>query len=274
MTKRVAVCCIVKNEESLIKEWILYHISLGFNTVFIYDNGSTDNTCKVVMNLRKLFDIRYIEWKRNDFYYQIDCYKDCINNNKEEFRWIAFFDSDEFIVPYGMNNINDFLKSYEYASCVVVNWAIFGSSGLIDTPKNLITENFIWRSDCLFYNNRHIKSIINPRDYLNCINAHYFEVSGITVDVLHSQPKWEKKGIISEDPVYKKCQINHYYTRSKQCYYKKIKRGYHDIDTSSIKESDLLIGFDRFDRNEVYDVNIFYNMEKLKNIYDYVSKFY
>lgn len=273
MKKRTAVCCIVKNEEKFIKEWICFHIAIGFDTVIIYDNESTDKTAEIIKKLGRIFDVRYFLWGRHDFYYQIDCYKDCIERNKVEFRWLAFLDADEFVVPYGHKNIHGFLKNYEYAACLVVNWAIFGSSGFKQSPDGLVTENFLWRSDVTFYNNRHVKSFINPKKFINCYNAHFFEVSGRTINVQHQNPEWKEKGIISTQPIYTQCQINHYYCKSRDDYYKKIRRGYPDIKTSHFTEEDLNYGFGCVDKNEQYDVNIFYNMENLKNILKYVDKF-
>jgi glycosyltransferase involved in cell wall biosynthesis len=41
----------VKNEENRIKEWISYYLSMGFDTIFVYDNNSSDKTESIVKKL-------------------------------------------------------------------------------------------------------------------------------------------------------------------------------------------------------------------------------
>lgn len=41
----------MKNEENRIKEWILYYLSMGFDTIFVYDNNSSDKTESIVKKL-------------------------------------------------------------------------------------------------------------------------------------------------------------------------------------------------------------------------------
>ncbi|MCP1231151.1 glycosyltransferase family 2 protein [Acetobacter indonesiensis] len=269
--EKIAVCVVVKNEENRIKEWISYYLSMGFDTIFVYDNNSSDKTESIVKKIGNLFDVRYKKWDRNDFYYQMDAYNDCIKTQRENFRWIAFLDSDEFIVPYGEHCIKKFLSRYEEFSGVVINWAMFGSSGFISPPSGLVIENFVWRSNSQFYNAKHVKSIINPKMAEHCINAHFFKMNGKVVDVLKNEPVWEKEGIINGNPIYDICQINHYYTRSKNEWVSKIKRGYHDMDTSNFDDNKILEGFEYADRNEVFDVNIFYNIPRLKILMDYIN---
>lgn len=41
----------MKNEENRIKEWISYYLSMGFDTIFVYDNNSSDKTESIVKKL-------------------------------------------------------------------------------------------------------------------------------------------------------------------------------------------------------------------------------
>jgi hypothetical protein len=40
---KVTLVCIVKNEDNYILEWINYHLKLGFDDVFIYENNWVSN---------------------------------------------------------------------------------------------------------------------------------------------------------------------------------------------------------------------------------------
>lgn len=271
MSQKNAVCVIVKNEEKRIKEWICYYVALGFDTIFVYDNNSTDQTASIVKKLSKIFDVRYRLWERSDFFYQVEAYNDCIHLNKTEFRWIAFLDSDEFLVPYGVKDVKHFLRGYDDCASIVINWAMFGSSGHIIPPKGLTVENFVWRATEKFYNARHVKSIVFPRLTKRCINPHVFEVEGRTVNVLKQEPSWEVDGIISGEPIYKICQVNHYYTKSRNEWIEKIKRGYNDLDTSDFDEKKIMEGFNYADHNDIFDISVYYNLENLKKVLEFAD---
>ena len=263
---KTAVCLVVKNEASHLVEWVAHHLNLGFDTIFVYDNWSTDGTAEIVDRMTQHYDVRYKRWHDRDFFYQTNAYMDCIAGTRNAFRWVAFIDSDEFLVPHGHKKIGSFLASFGDAAAVVVNWAMFGSSGHVEPPPGLVSENFIWRSNSDFYNAKHVKSIVEPSKVIRCLNAHVFEVDGLTLNTIREEPKWESVGIIKGVPIYRGCQINHYYTRSQSEWFKKVRRGYPDIDTSGFDDNRILEGFNYANRNEVYDVNIFYYIEDLKKL--------
>lgn len=37
---KIAICTIVKNENHYIRNWVSYHLRLGFDTIYLYDNNS------------------------------------------------------------------------------------------------------------------------------------------------------------------------------------------------------------------------------------------
>ncbi|MGY6768366.1 glycosyltransferase family 92 protein [Komagataeibacter sp. NFXK3] len=261
-----SVCMIIKNEEAHIKEWVCYHKALGFDTIIILDNNSTDNTRPEIEKLGRFMDVRYHLWEKEDFFYQIDAYNFCISTYREEFRWMAFIDSDEFIVPKNDENINDFLEKYDAYDALVLNWAMFGSSGHINAPEGLMMESFTRRSDENFYNTRHVKTILNPKKTKHCINPHVFEIDGRSINVLHREPTWEKPGIVNHGPIYDECQINHYYTRSQSEWIRKIKRGYPDMDTSAFDNDKIMEGFRYADLNDVVDVSALRFLKRTKEI--------
>lgn len=69
-----AVCMIVKNEEYRIKEWICYHKALGFDSIIIFDNNSTDRTRNEIEKISRFMDVRYHAWENKEYFYQIDAY--------------------------------------------------------------------------------------------------------------------------------------------------------------------------------------------------------
>ena len=39
----MAICCIAKNENYYINDWVKYHLDLGFDHIYIYDNNDGDD---------------------------------------------------------------------------------------------------------------------------------------------------------------------------------------------------------------------------------------
>jgi hypothetical protein len=108
--KYCAVCLIAKDEEYYLKEWSEYHLRIGFDTLLIYDNDSDISIREV---LKELVDIgRVIVHDVPGEFKQSETYTSCIQQYRDEFKWIAFIDSDEFIFPKKTNNIKIFLSEY------------------------------------------------------------------------------------------------------------------------------------------------------------------
>jgi Glycosyl transferase family 2 len=44
----LTLATIVKNEVAILPEWIAFHLSVGFEHFYIYENGSTDGTVELL----------------------------------------------------------------------------------------------------------------------------------------------------------------------------------------------------------------------------------
>jgi glycosyltransferase involved in cell wall biosynthesis len=246
---RLAACLIVKNEESSIAEWMAYHLAIGFGTLLIFDNGSTDRTAEIIACCARHADVRRIGWAVSAPTYQTMAYDFAVRHFGAEFDWMAFIDSDEFIVPLIHDTMPAFLDSLPDAPAVALNWAMFGSSGHVARPCGLVIENFTRRSEDSFGPNQHVKSVVRPGSVVRSANAHYFEVRGDYIGPRGEQFRWARDGIGEQSPVFDTIQINHYFVKSRDDWAKKIRRGYHDGDRH---ESE----FNGYDRNDVEDTRI------------------
>lgn len=43
-----SICAIFKNEGTYLREWIEYHLMIGFDHIFLYNNFSTDNYVDII----------------------------------------------------------------------------------------------------------------------------------------------------------------------------------------------------------------------------------
>ena len=156
--KYCAVCLIAKDEEYYIKEWCEYHLRIGFDTLIIYDNGSQIPINEVLHDFINIGHV--IVHDVPGEFKQSESYTSCIEQHRNDFKWIAFVDSDEFIFPKKTSNIKIFLSEYEDYGGVVANWVNFGTSGLMKRKGNSQIFNFLLTDN---FESSTIKSIVQPK---------------------------------------------------------------------------------------------------------------
>jgi len=255
-----AICLIVRNEARDIAEWIAFHALLGFDTQIIFDNASDDGTARIIRAAAGLHDIRTHDWPNRSAQSQIAAYQATCEAYRLEFDWIAFIDSDEFLLPVEDIKINDFLIRFDRWSGIALHWAVYGANGHDDMPPGLILENFTRRADETFFAARHVKSIIRPGFANACLNPHCFDlrghIDGSYCDALGRSMQWwlapECGGILPglshEPPDYSVARVNHYFTRSRAHWLAKLRRGYpSDVAIRTMAE------FDEYNRNDIAD---------------------
>lgn len=253
----LGIVTIAKNEGPYIQEWIEFHKLVGVNIFYFYDNESNDNTRKALDKYIKDSSAIYtpVQGKSQ----QIPVYNDAISKYKNECRYLAFIDMDEYIVPSIPFKplptlVNEIIEHYgKGAAGIGINWAIYGSSGHINKPKGLITENYTKRGKNSHFGNSHIKTICNPRFISYYVSPHYpiYKLGAYSID-----ESGTKKVFVwfNDNCQYKNLRINHYFSKSKEEYIAKQNRGLAD-------------------REGKYDMSKFYQYD-LNDMEDYIMKPY
>lgn len=256
----LAMVSISKNEGPYIQEWIEFHKLVGFTKFYFYDNESDDDTLDV---LKPYIDSGLVEYTLiKGKGRQLDAYNDAIVKHKDECRWMAFLDMDEYLMPTKpfekiYNVVSELIsKAGKGAAGIGVNWCIYGSSHLNKKPEGLITENFIYRGTEKDWGNYHIKTICNPRLVKNYISPHYpiYKLGGYNINDSDGKRLW---GWFCHDVKWQNLRINHYYCKSKEQYIQKISRGFGD----RVGEYDMK-QFNDYDPNDVKDESMLVYVEK------------
>lgn len=259
----IAMVSISKNEAPYIKEWIEFHKLVGFTKFYFYDNESDDNTVEI---LKPYIDSGLVEYNLiKGKGRQLDAYNDAIAKHKDECRWMAFLDMDEYLMPTKpfekvYNVVSELIrKAGKGAAGVGVNWCIYGSSHLEKKPKGLISENFIYRGTEKDWGNFHIKTICNPRLVKSYISPHYpiYKLGGYSINDSDGKRIW---GWFCHDVKWQTLRINHYYCKSKEQYLQKISRGLGD----RVGEYDMK-QFNDYDLNDIKDESMLVYADKMKN---------
>lgn len=142
---------------------------------------------------------------------QPHCYERCVREHREDSRWIAFIDVDEFLFSPTLRPLPELLAEYEDWAGVGVNWVMFGSSGHIKRPNGLVIENYLQRTGDPDRNS-HMKSIVDPSRVASCPSSHYFTyTSGHAVDENKQQLE---PGPTSKSVSFERFRVNHYYMKS------------------------------------------------------------
>ena len=224
---KIAVCLYVRDEERDIAEWLAFHIAVGFDCCIVYDNGSVDGTPEIAEAFGQVFDVRLVEWPYVTRGTQARCYADCLAKFGDEFDWIAFVDADELLVPRA-GTIRTLLAPHVDTAAVLVNWAIYGSRGHVVRPPGLMLETFTRRAKSDFVSCRIAKFIVRPSKVLAVQDPCSFILQGCYRSPSGRPANWE--GVRTVTAEHSVAQLNHYFTRSRDEWDQKRRRGYRGND--------------------------------------------
>ena len=137
---RVAVCAIFKDEVSALAEWVAYHLVVGVDHFFLYDNESTDDGASILLTgtLKDYVTVVPILSRPA----QLHAYRHFMDFHARNWDWVAFIDLDEFIHPIEADSIKDLLPRYGSYSGVLLHWLNFGPNGHESRPNGLVIENY------------------------------------------------------------------------------------------------------------------------------------
>lgn len=167
---KCAIYTIGRLENDYIREWCEYHLNLGFDKIYLFDNNYDgeeyfedviqdliDNKKVQMINVRNMFDFQKIS------------YNMALSNFADKFDWNVFIDIDEFITLVNAKNIKDYLNNdiFKDFDMIHINWMTYGDSGhIIKTNDNVIKRFTIpimpldKHISYDFPENNHVKSII------------------------------------------------------------------------------------------------------------------
>lgn len=139
-----------------IKEWVDYHLAIGFDKITILDNDSTYSIKELLSDYKKV-EVRNIP-PSDDFNRGITDLYDSLSEEMERTKnFIALIDDDEFIYIKGNKKIKDFLSDGVDVLCLP--WRCISSNKPIDHREGTLIETFNYSSRLPEKVN--VKSIIN-----------------------------------------------------------------------------------------------------------------
>ncbi len=220
----LSLCLIIKDENQYLKEWLDYHILLGVDHFWIYDNESSEPVARSISEYIKN------EWVTVNSIHgkgmQLHAYDHCIQTYGNLSKWIGFIDTDEFIVPKKTKNIPEYLIDFESFGGLALSSIFFGADGNKDRPLCGQVAGYLARSTDDFSMNRLIKSIIQPDKVVFPISPHHFMYREGNFCVNENKDRVDSQFFPCN---VKSVQLNHYFTRSMAEWKEKMSRGRGDM---------------------------------------------
>lgn len=243
----LAVCAIIKDEETYLVEWIEFHRLMGVEKFYLYLNDCTDGTAELLKPYVNEGVVEMVVFNGEKM--QLPAYRDCVRRHALDTEWLSFIDIDEFIVPTTGHSLRRMLLS-QPDSCnqLLLKWLYFGSNGQETRGPGLVIERFTRRGDGSILPVI-TKSVFRPRKVYE-VGAHCQFVVG-------------RSGATRTLP-YDVLRIHHYYCKSWQEYSRRATRGCVARGKEYARVSFTRQRFRKYDLNEVEDSSARVFIETLK----------
>jgi len=217
----LAICAIFKDEARFLDEWIEFHVGVGVEHFYLYDNASSDDFREVLRPWIERGVVTLTDWPFEGG--QLTAYAHCLPSAKAETRWLALMDIDEFLFSPRDPDLRRVLRACEAQPVIYVYWQVFGSSGHVTRPANpSVIES---------YTRRELppavsigKSIINPR-LTRHIQVHLCSpVFGEPVDEKGARPAGYRGS--TAPATWDVLRMNHYWSKSIEDLREKVRKGF------------------------------------------------
>lgn len=209
------IVCVAKMEQHYIEEFVKYHLKLGFECIYLYDNEDIPTYEVILRKYDKKVVVIHLPGKDYRGGAQYEALRRFVINRmgNPNITHVAHIDIDEFIVLKKHTNIKEFIFEYMKTTdnnvmCggIGMNWRFFGSSGNNNNPDIPNTVRF---TKCERKINPHIKTLFNKK-----ILSHFHECHSIAVNnqlyPIRSTNGDIITGAVSKNPVNDIIQLNHY----------------------------------------------------------------
>lgn len=256
------IICIAKYEKNYIVEFVRYHLGIGFDKIYIYDNEDKETYKEILSEFSDKIIVTHLPGKNYPRLPQYEAIQHFTYNymHNPDITHIAHIDIDEFIVLKKHNNIKEFIKEYIYdgennimCGGIGMNWRFFGDSNNTTDTNEPLTCRFIKRQET---GNLHVKTIFNKIFYGGYNNPHNIIITNMEYPI-KSTNGTIINGPFNENMDFSVIQLNHYKSKTWEEYKYIRSRGRADrYDNPNFDEGEekLFEEFNLFNLNETEDL--------------------
>ena len=246
MKNNSCIVTVIKNEQEYLDWWIQYHIDLGVDHIFIFEDYDSDSHRSIVekypedkvtlesilvclngINKNEIVDLKKTKKNNIQFTYIMNTLKYIKDRYVYKYDWAFVIDIDEYItLENETDKLSDVLSLYEDYDAVIIQWKNYGANGHVKKPdygdKGLI-GTYVKESEGCAMNKPELltKTIYKLKKFykLSFLNTH--QPSDLA-NFCRTDFTKDRKAV-----VYDKIYLRHYITKSWEEYvWKKQKRGY------------------------------------------------
>jgi glycosyl transferase family 92 len=210
----LAVSSCLGYEAPYLREWIEFHRLMGVERFFLYNNGDREAQRQLLAPYVEEGLVVLHDWPQPSP--QPSAFPHCLETHREDARWIAFIDADEFFFSPTGQELPEVLFDYEDWPAVTVSQVAFSMSGHRTRPSGLVIENYTTARP----SPGKIKTVVDPLRVHCHAGPHRFICRGTPVD----ENKHPVYGDMTTYSSMTRLRINHYFMKSEAEYRVKTKR--------------------------------------------------
>ena len=135
---RLAICAIIKNEEEYLKDWLDYHLSIGFTDIHLFeDKGSVSHR-----KITDAYDNVYVEPfsvigdYMSGHFKQKRLYQWFYDTHVDDYDWCAFIDIDEYFMFEEGYDLERLTEEFNDCQGIYLYWRYHTANGLIYKSKD------------------------------------------------------------------------------------------------------------------------------------------
>ncbi|WP_420317642.1 glycosyltransferase family 92 protein [Ekhidna sp.] len=209
-----------KNENPYLKDWIEYHVKVGVNHFYLYDQDGGEEAQEILRPYEEKgivtrhpwthldgtrFDGATKWWQRNKNHMG---FAHAAKNYRKEFQWLMKIDVDEFLFPIdGSTHLHNWLNTVDVKKIkgIKLPRINFGNNGYDTKPEKSVLEAYIKREE-------------NYSDHKDLGNGDFLSSNRFAYSAHWWHYKWYKFGKMLTNTDEMGWRINHYYTKSLEEY--------------------------------------------------------
>ena len=272
---RIGICCIVKQENLYLRDWVKYYHDMGVKKIVLYDNNDINGEYPQQV-IGDYIASGFVDYKnaRGLYRYQIEAYNKCYNEYVDEFDWMGFLDIDEYWYLDSHLTFDDFFSEERFPNATVIflNWLCYGDDNKIHYEPLPVQERFKIPSQPIISEWNAVKKV-----FVKCdreLNMVFFDVNGVYSanedGTTRNKPYTsDGKPFIPEFKVdFTNSYIKHYRTLTiEEFLYRRFgRRGYADLGSPFLKERVMRIFWEQNEWTEEKQeiVNKFFENYKIE----------
>ena len=148
--RTASLCLFIKNEHLYLNEYVDYHLAIGFDEIFIFDNS-------VNFNLQSWYqNNKYMETQGRinithfpGMMQQTSAYESCLEYSQQRnHTWMGILDADEMLIfkQDKYTHVIDLLEEYCLSGALSLYWMVFGHSNQTRYRPYPLAQRFRYRT--------------------------------------------------------------------------------------------------------------------------------